>query len=329
VVDVSEFASQIAAATRAVEIRSPTRFAWLGEPSPSLPRVLRLDPVQKRAFLLSTLGDRLYANFYCRGRPELIADRGHRNDLRGDPKFVACLSGANSGRGCWELGWNLLARHPGWSEVGRDGLRLEAASDECRQGPGGLAVRFPKEFLAMAPGFYTALTDRPVDSGPVVRLYWNVGPEGAVPFVREATASLNAARIGARLKVVSHPWGFDRCDAAVLYVAGCDLPVASAVVRTLHSVLAPYLEPEVPALTLRVAPGVALAEDPGEGSSFGQHRCRLIAEGLIRANEEGGASVEERVSAVLETLSAGGVEPAAPYLNAGSVIASQVAELSV
>ena len=35
-----------------------------------------------------------------------------------------------------------------------------------------------------------------------------------------------------------------------------------------------------PALTRSLAPGLALAEDPGHGESYGLHRAMLVAEGL-------------------------------------------------
>jgi hypothetical protein len=41
---------------------------------------------------------------------------------------------------------------------------------------------------------------------------------------------------------------------------------------------APLLARGAPPLTCRLAAGVAWADDPGDGSSFGEHRCRLLAQ---------------------------------------------------
>ena len=41
--------------------------------------------------------------------------------------------------------------------------------------------------------------------------------------------------------------------------------------------LRPFLAADVPALTLRIGHGASLAQQPADGRSFGEHRCRLVA----------------------------------------------------
>ena len=55
-------------------------------------------------------------------------------------------------------------------------------------------------------------------------------------------------------------------------------------------------------MTKALAPGLGIAEDPGEGNSFGLHRCGLIAEGLLRAREAGQASPSRRLATVIDCL---------------------------
>ena len=74
----------------------------------------------------------------------------------------------------------------------------------------------------------------------------------------------------------------------------------------------------VPALTRSLAPGLALAEDPGHGESYGLHRAMLVADGLVRGFEAGAVGVEERLSYVEESMVESGVDPRRPYLKAGS-----------
>jgi lantibiotic modifying enzyme len=74
----------------------------------------------------------------------------------------------------------------------------------------------------------------------------------------------------------------------------------------------------VPAFTRLLAPGLGLAEDPGDGDSFGMHRCRLLADALVTAHEQGAHSVEARVDAVLDRFAREGINPDRPYLNPGS-----------
>jgi hypothetical protein len=245
--------------------------------------------------------------------------------VRGDPLLVEALSHSNVGRGCWEPGWLLQGREDGGFVVERGGLVLRATADECRGLPetgergAEVEVRYPKELLRASPGFYMALAERPFDdTDGLVRLYWNLAPEGAVPFVREATRLVSDAGFGARLKVANDPRLYDRADAGVLYLPRAEALRGGDLVRELHAAVAPHLGPGVPAFTRRLAAGVGLAEDPGSGQSFGQSRCNLVADGLVRAWEQGVTGRAGRVEAVRERMAEEGIDPDAPYLRPGA-----------
>ena len=49
-------------------------------------------------------------------------------------------------------------------------------------------------------------------------------------------------------------------------------------------------------LVKRLAPGVGLAEDPGDGSSFGEHRGRLLAGILAEPEWSALGSIAERIA---------------------------------
>jgi hypothetical protein len=78
------------------------------------------------------------------------------------------------------------------------------------------------------------------------------------------------------------------------------------------------LEPGIPAFTKSLAPGLGLAEDPGEGQSFGEHRCHLLAEALIATHESGLRSLPERTRVVADRFERAGLDLAAVFLNPGS-----------
>jgi lantibiotic modifying enzyme len=63
---------------------------------------------------------------------------------------------------------------------------------------------------------------------------------------------------------------------------------------------------------------VAIAEEPPGRLSFGQHRCLLLAEGLLRAREAGARSLSERVDAVVRCFAVHGLRVGALHLNPGS-----------
>jgi hypothetical protein len=66
-------------------------------------------------------------------------------------------------------------------------------------------------------------------------------------------------------------------------------------------------------MTRQLADGVALADDPANGLSFGQSRCRAVAAGIARAVDEGVTDVPGATAVVLGALPAHGVSRDRPY----------------
>jgi hypothetical protein len=80
---------------------------------------------------------------------------------------------------------------------------------------------FPRESLTSVPQSYMALGREPPLGATWLRLYWNVGPNGAVALMDRATDLLGATGTPFRLKVMLDT-GRRRRDGAVLYVpAAC------------------------------------------------------------------------------------------------------------
>ena len=62
------------------------------------------------------------------------------------------------------------------------------------------------------------------------------------------------------------------------------------------------------------APGVGLAEEPSCGRlSFGQHRSRLVAEGLVSAADDAAVSAADRTQATVARFRADGLDELRPY----------------
>jgi hypothetical protein len=96
-----------------------------------------------------------------------------------------------------------------------------------------------------------------------------------------------------------------RSGAAALYV-----PRTATLSPDLATTLAPLLRADTPPLCLPVAPGVAVAQYPDNGMTFGEHRCHLVAMALGRADRG------EALTAIADVFSAHGVDPCAPYRTA-------------
>jgi hypothetical protein len=99
-------------------------------------------------------------------------------------------------------------------------------------------------------------------------------------------------------------------DATVLY-----LPVAAldALRRPLTSMIedvSPFLGTATPALALRIAPGVSLAQNPADGRSFGEHRCAVVAGTVLTSLRRGHREIVDRT---LTAFRRAGIDPQAPY----------------
>jgi hypothetical protein len=313
---------QVAEAIAAVEILGPARYAWLGSAF-DLPEPIRrlAAPSGLRAALVQAIQWRLYADFFTAGRPSSPAPRAARSP---DERFARALSAANCGTGAVELGWRLVGPDGGRLIVERLGLRLWTAPEEVvHLGPDPpragdqIGVRMSNEAPRFSPGFYMALSDRGLDPDEprlLDRYYFNATAQSAVQLMHLATTRLNAAGLSFRVKVVDDPTSFGRCDSAVLTLQRKDRRAALECVIQLHGRLGTGLEEAIPALTLRLAPGLGFAEDPGDGVSFGAHRCRLVAEALVEAYEAGLAAPQDRMELVRAHMGRAGTTPEAPYL---------------
>ncbi len=189
-------------------------------------------------------------------------------------------------------------------------------------------VPVPREMTTAAGGHYVVLgrAIRNASSGRQVRFYWNLAPDGAVTFVRELSARLERARIPFQAKVPVHPLGYARTDTGVVYLDDADVAAAGDAFAAVYGALAGAVRAEVPLFALALAPGLAFAESPQNGDSFGMHRCTLIAEGLVRAHARGAAG-EERFAVTCEPLTEYGLDLARLAFNPHSRYPYRFAEL--
>jgi hypothetical protein len=259
------------------------------------------------------LAEALYAHFYC--APTTVQPSAM------DPAaFLAGLRAANPVAPRYEQGWTVAG-------IDRSGILLAEASGRRRVAAlaeivpyaGGLAVgqpvrlALPREMVS-GPGGHYIILGRPIGdvrAGRQVRFYWNISPDGAAPFLAAIGTGLDRRRIPFQAKVPADPNFYGRADCGVLYLDGEDVEAALDVIAASHEALAAFLRPEVPLFTRRLAPGLAFAESPSSGDSFGMHRCRLIAEGLVIGFEAGARTKKARVEAVYARLTGYGFDLAA------------------
>jgi hypothetical protein len=314
--------ARIPEALEALRVDSLSQYVWLGQRFE-----VRREAPGDRAMLASALATRLYLDFYCPGGvapPEGPPDPP--GSLLPSP-YVKALSAANNGRGSSQAGWTVVAADDGLLVVERDGLKLwarpsEVAAPDGRREPGSeVTVVVPSESLGLAPGFYTAYGDAggcSPDAGTAVdRFYWNVQPAAGPAVLGAVTTVLNGAGIPFRFKIADDPAAV-RCDAGVLYATPSWRPRVVPALERVLGLVAPHLWDRTGPFTLRLAPGLAFAEDPPGDDSFGSHRCRLLAEAVVEAHVRGMLRTEDRLAVVADRFAADGLSLDAPHLGAGS-----------
>jgi hypothetical protein len=239
------------------------------------------------ASLIDGLAESMYAHLHCRMPLDSRALPAFAN-WAGSRDFVQRLSDANGGTGCWQQGWIVRGREAdGRVVVERRGIRYWAAAGEIRPETAavgsGVAVRLPREYRDMVPGFYLALgtADDVRDTTPILRVYWNVASRAAPALVGALTRELDQAIIPFQLKALTEPLRYDRVDPVVLYLARSDYRRALAVLERVYDSMRGWLRAPVSLLVRRIGHGVGVAEDPGDGSSFGEHRSRILARMLV------------------------------------------------
>ncbi|WP_437752168.1 T3SS effector HopA1 family protein [Sorangium sp. So ce1389] len=317
------------AVVRGVSIISPTEYTLFGErrdlngaellklPSPG---------ASSAPPLVTVLGHDLYLRFYVRpveGGAALGGALEHRD-------HVSALSAANTGSGTWEAGWKILSvDDDGRVAVTRDQVTFWVARSGLRTTAGALRtgefcrVKVGKEMRQLIPGFYCAIGDGESGDGPdttdgLVRFYWSLQVEAAARYMAVATRSLNGARIPFRTKVIADPGGYVRADAGVLYLERRHYAAARAVVAAIYEQVKDGLRPEVPRFTKKLADGLALAEDPADGMSFGQSRCKVVAEALWASFDGGASDPDVQIERLVAEVRQRGLDPMRPYLNQGS-----------
>ena len=246
--------------------------------------------------------------------------------------LTPALSEANATRERWETGWQVYQLLPSGQVLAhKDGrtralwpgefLSTDAPGHAPRPGM-NLSVFFTRETKTMQPGFYFAFGEAQageLDSFSLARFYWNVRAEGAVALVRAVTRGLNRFQVPFRFKCLTNSAFYTRNDAAVLYVDKRFFRVTARVLANMYDEVARHLRPDAPLFTKPLAAGLALAEEPYTGESFGMQRCRILAEAVLTAHARGHRDEASRLEEVERHFAAYGLKLEAPYLNPRSI----------
>ncbi|MDZ8090999.1 MAG: T3SS effector HopA1 family protein [Nostoc sp. DedQUE05] len=264
--------------------------------------------------------------------PDLALHQNLENNtfLGVDLEFYDRLHKSNTGEGYFDPGWSVLRQESDGSlAVTKGGLTLHIERDRHLQlteqsaSVGNIvAIRMPRNLVQN--GFYMAVSDAGPDTHPqIVRVYFNLTPEGAIAVMESLTRQLNQIKIPFTFKVLYNPSDYGRYDSGVLYFEKTNYEAIRQVLKNVYAENQSHFRTEVPLFTKLLAPGLALAEEPdckfAAVESFGMNRCQVVANGLLEARATGDESPQSRMAAIHQHFSLLGIDWQHSYLNANSL----------
>jgi hypothetical protein len=207
--------------------------------------------------------------------------------MRGYPDLSAYRLAYASGAG-FERGWRvasvrldagpgaILAERPGEQRLALATEYVPADVRRLRVAPGD-EVLLQSRVDEFNNGFWHLWSPAWRNTQPprLIRVYFQVAAGREMAFVSAVSAQA-PADVPWSMKILAGTHAAGRRDAAVVYVnreQGIRARWLAHLIASVESLVADGAPP----FTARLRGGVAWADDPGEGISFGEHRCRLLA----------------------------------------------------
>ncbi len=266
---------------------------------------------------------------------QLYQDLENNTFLGVDLDFYDRLHQSNQGKGYFDPGWQVTGSEDDNTLVVTKGgltLHIEAGVHLLpeQQNPtiGDIvSILLPKN--RVQNGFYLAVgnagarQDNHSDGQDViVRIYFNLTPDGAIAVMASLTEQLNLLAIPFSFKALYNPSDYGRHDSAVLYFNSSNYEAVKGILENIYRQHQNYFQPEIPLFTKKLAPGLALAEEPDQKfsskDSFGTNRCQIIANGLLAAKKTGDNSPASRMEAIVQQFDLLGIKLERSHLNANS-----------
>lgn len=256
----------------------------------------------------------------------LNPDLENNSFLGVDIGFYDRLHDNNRGEGYWSKDWLVVKEETdGALAVHKGGLTVHierdihlAPKDKAVNIGSVVAIKLPKNVVQN--GFYMAVGNAAAHGEQeIVRIYFNLSPEGAVAVMDGLTTQVNALSVPFTFKALYNPSDYGRCDSAVLYFDKHNYDTIRPVLARVYTENKSYFGGSVPLFTKLLAPGLALAEEPNskftERESFGMNRCQIIANALLDVWQQDNDTPAGRLASILQHFSMLEIELQRPYLN--------------
>ncbi len=252
-----------------------------------------------------------------------------------DQNFFEKLHCSNKGSGYFDPDWTILQEKTSDKIVVHKGdlkLHIERhhhlqSSQQSAMVGEKVAIRKPKNLIQK--GFYTAVGNAGFQGQiqqqqlpETVRCYFNISAEGAITLMGILTQQLNDLGIPFSFKVLYNRADYGRYDSAVLYFNKFQYQSVRQVLNQAYAETQSSFYSEVPLFTKKLAGGLGLAEEPDskfKGESFGENRCQIMANGLLKAILAKTDSPEAKIESIYQEFSNAKVDLSCPYLNHQSI----------
>ena len=316
--------------TTALSFQSETAFSFSGNTTTIPDPETGESAHSTRKRLLDQIQMQIYRQAFCRSFADTSPTESS-TDNTSDENLIPILTAANNSRGRWEKDWvvsrielsgQVLLEKDGRSRVLHlNDFATDGVVDSNLEPGNTTTLRLDAESVTWQPGFFVAFGEHPAideSESRLVRFYWNVRSEGAPPLLSVLSERLNKFQIPYQLKCPAYSSGFHRSDSLVLYVDRRYYDISARLIGELYHGVVASLDDTVPAFTKKLAQGLALAEDPGTGESFGASRCRILAEALLKCHRAGIDNEAVKIALVIQDYEAVGIDLRLPYLSPGS-----------
>jgi len=239
-----------------------------------------------------------------------------------DINFYQRLQESNSSNGYFDLDWQIVAEtHGGELIVLKDGLHLHIDRQQhlprdIKRADIGAIVPIYLPHNLVGRDTYIIVGNLGIPNRPKsVQLYFNFTPDAAITIAQQLTHKLNQLAIPFQLAILHDPALFYRYDTGTLWLSQAGYLEIETVLAEIYQANHPEFTADTPLFTKQLAPGLGIAEVPIVSSTFGMHRCELLATGLVMSMTQGSLLASEKLSVIRQEFTHAEVSWRQPYLN--------------
>ncbi|QLH11271.1 T3SS effector HopA1 family protein [Nitrosarchaeum sp. AC2] len=272
------------------------------------------------------LRDYIYAKYHT-GLKNTLLKEYLKNDIYGisyDPVLLSKLQKSNKCTGYYDFGWRIMSKSKKNAIVEQNHLHLMISLDDHLKQKKHLkigdivSIKFPKDRINSSNGFYTVISNfgKINLKNDITRIYFNTNIDGISKILKTLTKNLTAKSLPFIFKTLVDPKYYIRNDSSVLYIEKTNYKEILPLLQKIHLSYGSFLYRRISIFSKLIFPGIAIAEEPdfiNHEESFGQHRSRLIAQGMLNSYKKNNFS--KRIEFIIHEFEKLKLNIDKPYLN--------------